>query len=481
MKFKKIIFAILTLFLFISPCAFGEEKFSSSNVKNTISELSSDKYKGRLAGDSGNEMAAEYIKNKFKEYGLLPYDDKGTYFQSFSIVVPQLKGEAFLNVINKDKKIIKKYEYGKDFKECTYGASSNGKAAGNAEFFDNLYSSSQIKGNSPIIITKKAPFGENKDSYDFDLSLKNAGVKALIYSWQESNFRFRSPYKNQEFKDDGIIKIITSNSICEEIKKYINEGNILEVSSPVQVKSTAAKNVIAKIEGKNPSLPPLVLSAHFDHVGFDADGIIYPGAFDNASGTGFLLECARILKDESPERTIIFAAFNGEEEGLIGSKYFVENPPVSLKDAECINFDMVGSKSDIPLTILSDKGSESFTRDVSKLLRSNSIENETLYEANSDHASFCENHINAVTFIHNDPMKIHTPEDNIDNISEEQIEKTYNALSTYLSSRNIGNTPVAARITYETSNNNTLISIIIIVLASSSVIYIYRKKIKKTV
>lgn len=110
------------------------------------------------------------------------------------------------------------------------------------------------------------------------------------------------------------------------------------------------RNVIGMIEGTNPSLKDqyMVLSAHFDHVGVrkgaQADSI-FNGADDNAAGTCALIGIAKTIKMSGmkPGRSIIFAAFSGEENGMGGSRYFVANPSIALKNIYVdLNFEMIG-------------------------------------------------------------------------------------------------------------------------------------------
>ncbi len=114
-------------------------------------------------------------------------------------------------------------------------------------------------------------------------------------------------------------------------------------------------NVLAQIPGRDPELRNeyIVLSAHFDHVGvgepMDGDSI-YNGADDNASGTTALLEVARALRSlpegEGPRRTVVFAHVSGEEKGLLGSEWFVDNPTIPIENVVAnINADMVGGDS----------------------------------------------------------------------------------------------------------------------------------------
>jgi Zn-dependent M28 family amino/carboxypeptidase len=104
-------------------------------------------------------------------------------------------------------------------------------------------------------------------------------------------------------------------------------------------------NVIGLCPGKDRSLPVFVVSAHYDHLGI-RDGVIYPGADDNASGVAVLLEVAAYCRQHPFRRSMVFAAFDAEEGGLNGARAFVASPPIA-KDriALNINLDMV-SRSD---------------------------------------------------------------------------------------------------------------------------------------
>jgi hypothetical protein len=124
----------------------------------------------------------------------------------------------------------------------------------------------------------------------------------------------------------------------------------------------SAYNVIGILEGHDPVLKneAIVIGAHYDHLGRGGQGSlaanssdIHHGADDNASGTAAIIELARqFAKDKSNKRTIIFVAFSGEEDGLFGSKYYVNNPVFPLdKTVAMINLDMVGRLKDNKLTI----------------------------------------------------------------------------------------------------------------------------------
>ncbi|MCM1484536.1 MAG: M20/M25/M40 family metallo-hydrolase [Muribaculaceae bacterium] len=106
------------------------------------------------------------------------------------------------------------------------------------------------------------------------------------------------------------------------------------------------RNVMARIQGKNPD-EYVVIGAHYDHLGVDElleGDRIYNGADDNASGVQAVLQIARAFKEAGvqPERTIIFALWDGEEKGLLGSEHFMLTVPMRDSIKGYLNFDMIG-------------------------------------------------------------------------------------------------------------------------------------------
>jgi hypothetical protein len=106
------------------------------------------------------------------------------------------------------------------------------------------------------------------------------------------------------------------------------------------------RNVGAALRGSDPALRDqwVILAAHYDHLGV-RDGVLYPGADDNATGVAMMLEAARCLKNtaEQPRRSVMFVGFDLEEVGLFGSRYFVNHPPVPLRSVSLfITADMIG-------------------------------------------------------------------------------------------------------------------------------------------
>jgi Zn-dependent M28 family amino/carboxypeptidase len=184
----------------------------------------------------------------------------------------------------------------------------------------------------------------------------------------------------------------------------------------------------------------LVIGAHYDHVGLgkwgsrdpDAEGQIHNGADDNASGTAVLLELVRQIK-QHPEvqgRNILFVAFSAEEDGLLGSKYFVENCPVPVHDfTYMLNIDMVGrlNRADSLMIYATESATEwnSILRDMP--CDQFGIQEIPALFPRSDHASFVRAGIPAImlhTGLHED---YHGPTDDLDKIDMDGLVKVTEA------------------------------------------------------
>ena len=125
-------------------------------------------------------------------------------------------------------------------------------------------------------------------------------------------------------------------------------SKIIEVKIDQEFLPTyTSQNVIGKITGTTSPDSILVFSAHYDHLGRMGKDVYFPGANDNASGVAMLLNLAEHYKKNAPEKTIVFMAFGAEESGLLGSKYYSENPLFPLKNINfLINLDLMGTGID---------------------------------------------------------------------------------------------------------------------------------------
>ncbi|MHC0446920.1 M20/M25/M40 family metallo-hydrolase [Flavobacterium sp. 3-218] len=236
-------------------------------------------------------------------------------------------------------------------------------------------------------------------------------------------------YIQKHFKKYGLKEF--GNSYYQPFKVFIKEG-----INKMKSDSVVTQNVVGYIEGSDPVLKNeyIVIGAHYDHWGWGGQGsgskkkeafAIHNGADDNASGVSALL-C--ILEEVSkmkikPKRSIIFISFSGEEEGLIGSKFFVNHLPVAKEAVKVmLNMDMVGRLNDKKELYMGGAGTFPNGVELMKSLQENSGLNPVIHAGDvggSDHVSFYKESISAVGFHTGGHPQYHTPDDDIDLINFE--------------------------------------------------------------
>ncbi|MBN9301287.1 MULTISPECIES: M28 family metallopeptidase [Dysgonomonas] len=136
----------------------------------------------------------------------------------------------------------------------------------------------------------------------------------------------------------------------KRVRFSVHPDSIQKYSQLPAHRKLELRNVLGYIEGENKN-EYVVMGAHYDHLGMDEvlDGDkIYNGADDNASGVSAVLQIAKafLASGEKPERTIIFALWDGEELGLLGSEYFMQTCPFASDIKGYVNFDMIGRNND---------------------------------------------------------------------------------------------------------------------------------------
>lgn len=448
-KRKKILYyssLLITIILLVTLLFLNStySEFDSSNVKNTISLLSSDTFRGRLAGTDENSLVSEFIKRQFKSNGLKPF--KESYNEDFDTICPiNTNTSPFIKILNNGE-IQEELQYGVDFKE------------------DML----NFKNDSFLFSNK-----DKVNIYNYSIEVTQGSSKFLLYVPNKDDFSFRSSFMSN-FPYDAII-MITSNT-KNKLVDSLNSGNEISIHLPFTNEEKTITNIVGTIEGKTDSLPPLILTAHFDHLGQDGLGNNYLGALDNASGTAFILELQRSLSTfGKPNRDIIFVALNAEEFGLLGSKHFAENNYFDIKGAEVLNFDMIGS-ANFPITFMQgtkfkDENSD-LLNSLESLCKKKDVEYEVVYQDSSDHASFNNLGIDAISFCHSDMSKIHTPNDTIDYIDKSSIETVYSIVDKKIKES------CYSKFTLFIYNKNSIIALSII-LGSLVGIPLLNRKVKK--
>jgi Zn-dependent M28 family amino/carboxypeptidase len=236
-------------------------------------------------------------------------------------------------------------------------------------------------------------------------------------------------YIAKYFKKYGLKKF--NDNYFQSFSLFVKEG-----LNKVKSDSVKTQNVVGYIEGSDEKLKNefIVIGAHYDHWGWGGKNsgskkkdtvAIHNGADDNASGVSALLCIAEELSKAAvkPKRSIIFISFSGEEEGLLGSKYFVAHLPVEKTAVKVmLNMDMVGRLNEEKQIYMGGAGTFPDGVSLMKKLGENSGLNPVIHAGEvggSDHVSFYKSSISVIGFHTGGHPQYHTPEDDIDLINIE--------------------------------------------------------------
>lgn len=459
----------ILLVVLVSISAIAQTRPDS--LESYVRFLSSDKLEGRLTGTPQAAEAAQWIAGKFKEYGLKPLFPN--YFQKYDFNLKAILGKnnSMAFVIGGTSLTARL-----DSDYVPYVFSDSGLAKGSIAFagygisardsnYDD-YSGIDVKGR--IVVVMKGTPREDSTSdrlYKFSavrmklMTARDLGAAGIIVVNRKSDkslARFEYEYSSSA----GIVAINMAYDFANRILKKGGvdlDGAILKIeqtmrpssaelrgteanlSVDISVVRTKAINVAGILWPENISDSTYyIIGAHYDHLGWGPFGSMKPdtvaihhGADDNASGVAGVLELARFYGShpEAVRRPILFVSFSGEEEGLLGSQYFVEHMPVAKeKVGAMLNMDMVGRLRNDRL-IVGGMGSatqwESFVRSIDKKLGMDSLSLSLDMEGfgPSDHASFYSKAIPVLFFFTDVHSDYHKPSDTYEKLNYTGEEK----------------------------------------------------------
>ncbi|MEH0157532.1 M28 family peptidase [Limibacter armeniacum] len=321
----------LLLNIFMYCCIVSLSAQDMNRVRKNIAKLCSKKMHGRGYTYGGDRKAADFIQKQFEANGLKPFGD--TYFQSFTMPVNAFPEKAKLKVGDHSLKL------GEDFIVHPASASANVKGTlvyipdsvfENHEKLVAYFSAKDIQGKVLVYDSKFERDAVMWPRVVPEKLKKAAGVILLVDKLTFGVSR----------KQGDVSKLIVRKATLE---KYNAEEIEIHVRAEWQP-AYQTQNVIGYIEGTKQATQYVVFSAHYDHLGSIGKQVYFPGGNDNATGVAMLLELSRWYKVNPPEHSVVFMGFAAEEAGLVGSRYYVENPLFDLKDIRfLINLDLFAS------------------------------------------------------------------------------------------------------------------------------------------
>lgn len=468
---------------FFAPLLRGEDPRAGASAAITAREiqahvrfLASDELEGREAGTEGAERAARYIAAAFRDYGLKPMGEGGTFEQRFSFVarvVPGPKNRLRMKTDAGERD----FTFGRDF--VPLALSSSGAVEGEAVFagygisapdlgYDD-YAGVAVSGKI-VLVLEGSPedhdphgrFHEHRTLQRKIAAARERGARGLLVIAVEEKAeddRLAALRYDPMFGEAGMPVVLVGRAAASAILRAAGEdlaerergltaaaesrsvalsGVRLALQADVQKQMRQTANVVGLLEGSDPTLKEeiIIVGAHYDHLGRGGDhslaphraGEVHNGADDNASGVAGILELAQALAAAraSLRRSILFIAFSAEEMGLLGSAHYVKHPVLPLeRTIAMLNFDMIGRLRESGV-IVSGVGTSPFWR--TALERANESARLTLRFREdgvgpSDHTSFYLRDIPVLHFftgVHDD---YHKPSDDAEKINAEGTER----------------------------------------------------------
>ncbi len=369
---------------------------SAERIKADIAYLASDRLEGRGPGTRGEELTTDHIAGAFKKAGLKPMGAAGTYLQPVPLVrvftspkstLQTTKGKDTLGIVCEEEFSGTSHTQ-TELEQFDAEAVFVGHGITAPEFNWDDYKGTDVKGKVVVLFTNEPPsddpkwFGGKALTYygrwtfKYEEALRR-GAKAcfIIHTNETAGYPYSvvRPLDGAQLKRDpdkpalafaGWLSRkagekllgLSGLTVDEALKKADTKGFKafslgvnLKGNITTKVEKIVSNNVAGVVEGSDPTLKSeaVIFTAHWDHLGVGRGVVgdtIYNGAADNATGCALLMELARAWAAQTPKpkRSAIFLAVTAEEKGLLGSKYYAQNPLVPLgKTALNLNFDMI--------------------------------------------------------------------------------------------------------------------------------------------
>ena len=306
-------------------------------VRRITEQLCSPAFHGRGYVQKGDSIAAAFLVEEFKKNGIAALN--GNYLQSFSLDVNTFPGK--MSASQNGKQLVP----GKDFV-------INPNATGDKTTYqlrevtaDEILDLGQIRSivqsvkanssqNTALLIDYTLLTGDTLKkvrgiAHELATVLPVVEVIDTKFTWSVGRDQSYFPY-------------------IEVQKEVIDKNAPISIDIEAQlVKNYQSQNVMAYIPAKKKCAKTVMFTAHYDHLGRMGADTYFPGGNDNASGTAMLFTMANYFKNNPSDFNLLFVAFAGEEAGLVGSEYFVNNPPLKLKKVKFLfNLDIMGSGED---------------------------------------------------------------------------------------------------------------------------------------
>lgn len=398
-----------------------QSDISQNEVEAHIRFLSADEMKGRDTGSPELEIAAGYIAAQYQAYGVQTVEGADGYFQDVPLTQQKPPQQASLRYGEQELQLAE---------DLLVMQGGNAEVSGETVFVD-FGTEADFEGkdiSGKIVVAKAGLPGEtNPQTFlaagaDKMKRVQAAGGAGLVelYKSTQIPWALLVRYLNSERlslgdgeKETGEERLHIwlndpENSHVQAFQAGTEEVNITVTGKSDE--SFISRNVIGMIEGSDASLKNeyLLLTAHYDHVGVEEGknlpDSIYNGARDNAIGTASLLSAARYLGQHPPKRSVILLAVTAEEKGLLGSRWYAENPLIPMQQVVFnLNTDGAGYNDTTRITLIglgrtsADEAIREAAEAVGLAAEADPAPEQNLFDR-SDNVSFARLGVPAITF-----------------------------------------------------------------------------------
>jgi hypothetical protein len=323
-------------------------------VKDNLSYLAGPELHGRGSGTEDEYRAAQYIADKLTAYGLAPAAADGQFLQVATLRSRDVIGSPTLTVAAKDDPSTKPLvlTHGKQIVMTGLSQAPPFAPLQKIDLTDAMAPPAEIAEGAALLLRLKPDTSMEYARGILEPYRKSKAAIVIIASTSASQRMFdtlaKDPPRMPQLIGNGEPKpraalILAKQEAFDQLWS-LQEGTTATLEAQITPwKTTNTWNVLAKIEGTTEKDQVILLSAHLDHLGVE-DGKTYYGADDDASGTAAVMELARVLANEpKPKRSVVVALWGSEEKGLVGARYFLQNPTFPLKNIVAnLEFEMMG-------------------------------------------------------------------------------------------------------------------------------------------
>ena len=418
--------------------------FDEEQALEHLVYLASDDLGGRQPGTPGGQAASDYIADRFAEYGLQPAGPGTTYFQTFTVPYGRITEPPVLTVGSPSGRAPgRPYAYRTDYRALTGGYLGAGEGEGPVVWLNEClhddYGGLDMVGKVAL-----CRYTGDPEVYRQAIEHQVGGLLLLDREREDTTFR-RGGYRETAWVPQTIPAYLISESVAQDLLAgtdyTLDDLSLRFAATPLSTTvrmsvsteeqdQVEARNVLGLLPGSDPEHGDevVVIGAHYDHLGREPDGAIVRGANDNASGVATMIEIARLWQAQGfrPARSVLFAAWDGEEQGLLGSRHYVEDPSYPLtRTIAMLNLDMVGAGEALRVD-----GEGAVAAQLQASAGAYGITTTLTFNGRSDHVPFYAAGVPAATLIYWPDPAYHTPDDVVETIEPQKL-KTAGVLSAH--------------------------------------------------